>query len=279
MNLEFKTLAFEIKAKGGDSPDIAATFEGLGAVYNNLDWKGDIIAPGAFTQDLPGFKSEGKVRDEHGITTGRVMDASDSAEGLHVKGMILPTTNGTNQAILLKGGAVKDLSIGYRAIGKSWLNSPDEVKAYWQTKGYTPTDDDLIALGAYGGARLLTRVKPYEVSTTWMPANSKSQITSVKSGVTRASRTFSDHSDQALATVGEYLERAEDLAAKRSESGRSLSVETKSRLTQLQGRLAKLLASLETKAAETPAESQATDIHSLYAETLATFARLDGHLA
>jgi HK97 family phage prohead protease len=272
--LETKTRAFEVKAADGGEGGAVCTFEGLGGVCLNLDWKGDVVDPGAFARDIAFTRERGKVRDEHGVTTGRLVDASDRAEGLYVKGLILPTSAGNDQAVLVKGKAVDRLSIGYATLAKEWLSSPDEVKSYWSSKGYAPTEDDLLALGAFGGARLLTRVRVYEVSTTWLPTNDKAAITGVKSGA-RAGRSFADHSDQVLAAVGEFLERAEGVAKLRAESGRSLGPEAKSRLTQLQTRLSGLLSSLEAKS-QAPEPEPVQTFDALYAGFLAACARLDG---
>lgn len=275
MKLEYQTRSFEIKSADGGDDGAICTFEGLGCCALNLDWRGDILSPGALVQDLPFTKSQGKVRDEHMNTTGRIADAADRNGDLWVKGLILPTAAGNDQAVLLRGKAIDRLSIGYIVLAREFMNSPEEVKAYWATKGYTPSEDDLVMLGTIGGARLLKRVRVYEVSTTWLPVNDKSQITSVKGGQP-VGRSFADHSTQVLATVGEYLERAEALAAKRSESGRSISPESKSRLEQLQGRLSTLLASLETKSEAPAAVAPRLDGTALFAQFQATVARMNG---
>lgn len=272
MNIERRVRPFEVKAMDGGDGGGICTFEGLGAVYLNLDWKGDVLDPGSLAADLPFMVAEGKVRDEHYVTTGKILDGKSTPQGLFVKGVILDTSAGRDQAALVKGGAITRLSIGFIPLKREWLNSPDEVKSYWQSKGYTPTEDDLVMLGAFGGARLVTRAKVVEVSTTWLPVNDKARITEAKGGP-RAGRSFADHSETVLATVGEYLERAEGLAKMRTDSGRSISPEAKSRLATLKGRLETLLSSLETKAR---ADAPTPTADSLYAEYLATSARLDG---
>lgn len=273
MNIERRVRPFEIKSADGGNGGAICTFEGLGAVYLNLDWKGDILDPGSLAADLPALLSDGKVRDEHDVTTGKIVDASDGPNGLYVKGAILDTAAGRDQAALVKGGAITRLSIGFIPLKREWLNSPEEVKAYWESKGYTPTEDDLVMLGSFGGARLVTRARVVEVSTTWLPVNDKARITEAKGGP-RAGRSFADHSDQVLATVGEFVERAEKLGTLRAESGRSLSPESKSRLTQLRGRIDALLSPLEAKGPDAP--QPPIDLNSLYADYLATCARLDG---
>ena len=69
MDLEYRTLPVELKliacqapagagsGAGGDVTDGTWQFEGLAAAFHNIDDSlfGDIIAPGAFVQDLPAF--------------------------------------------------------------------------------------------------------------------------------------------------------------------------------------------------------------------------------
>lgn len=242
---------FTVKSMA-DNADGVGTIEGVGAVFYNLDWKGDIIAPGAFAKDIKFFTTEGKIRDEHMVTTGKVDDAFETVEGLAIKGTILPTTAGKDQWILAKNKAITKLSIGVLPITKQYLDSPAEVTSWWNSKGYAPTEDDLIVLGRYGGARLIERGRPYEVSTTWFPANDKTRITSVKSG-SQPGLTLSDQASLALAAVGDFAERVDKVREIRSREGRGISVDTKARLKQVNTRLNDLMKALETKS-ETPAD-------------------------
>lgn len=252
MRLDTRLMDFTVKSMA-DNADGVGTIEGIGAVFMNIDWKGDIIAPGAFVRDLAFFTAEGKIRDEHMVTTGKVDQASETPEGLNIKGTILPTVAGKDQWILAKGKAITKLSIGVMPIVKRWLESEEEVQAWWASKGYTPTEDDLLVLGRSGGARLIERGRPYEVSTTWFPANDKTRITSVKSG-SQDGLTLSDQATLALAAVGDFLERVDKVREIRSREGRGVSMDTKARLKQVNTRLNDLMKALETKSETPPAD-------------------------
>lgn len=249
MKLQTRVIPFEIKTADGEAGD-GSEFAGYGAIFRNLDWKGDIFAPGAFAQDIAFTSAEGKVRDEHGITTGRILDASEQAQGLFLKARISATTAGLDQRILVKDRVINRLSVGYCTLERQWLESVEAVKSWWQSIAYTPDEDDLMMLGRCGCARLITRAKVYEVSTTWLPCNDKATITDVKSGQ-HDRPTFDAHSLSTLAVVEEFCERAERLKELRSADGRTLSKKSLGQLSQLRSRLDSLLT-----ATEPPADGQ-----------------------
>lgn len=266
--LDRRIARFEIK--GGEAGD-GSTFEGWAAVFNNLDHKGDIIAPGAFSQDIAFTRAEGKIRDEHCNTTGRIAEADEQGQGLFIKGLISATAAGNDQRTLVKDGVIKRLSIGFCALGREWLNTPDEVKAYWQGVGYTPSEDDILNLGSFGCARLVKRAKVYEVSTTWLPVNDKAAITSVKSLGPRAGASFDEHASRVLATVEEFAERAGSAKKLRAEDGRQLSTKSLALIGRLAGRLSELAAATEPQA-----EAKADDDLALFDRYLQMGERLRG---
>lgn len=264
-----RIVPFECKAADGNDAE-GWTFEGLASPYFNLDWAGDIIEPGAFDQDIEIARTEGKVRNEHGITTGRLTEANATAKGLEITGLILPTSHGKDQYILVKGRAITKLSIGYCVLQARYLEGEDEVLAYWESKGYTPTQDDLLILGKCYCVRVIERCRVHEVSTTWLPMNDQAEITGVKSADAPARLTFADHSRQVLAAVGEFLQRAEGVKALRTADGRELGQKSRGELVQLKTRLDALLA-----ATEPPAQTNSDDeVQALYDEWLALESRL-----
>src|SRR6185437_6591807 len=98
----------------------------------------------------------------------------------------------------------------------------------------------------------ITKSKPYEGSTTFMPANDKARIISVKHEGQPAGRTFDDHSAETLAVLEEFATRAEHLAAKRKADGRTLSLKHAAEFKRLQGRLTGLLGATVAAAASDP---------------------------
>lgn len=128
-------------------------FEGLAAVYGNIDTQGDRIEPGAFAadvdKDVPILWSH--KRDEV-VGVGRL---EDSADGLRIKGkLLLDTTAGREAYARLKAGAVKGLSVGFRLL-KHILE---------------------------GAVRVIQQGAVAEVSLTPFPANPAALVTSVKEG-------------------------------------------------------------------------------------------------
>lgn len=114
------------------------TFEGYGAVFNNVDFGGDLIEPGAFGSTLAQHKAAGTMPTmyyEHGVRGGGPPmpvgiweDMAEDGHGLRVKGRLLPTTLGNDLYILLKGNAVKGLSIGYKVTDAAPRIRPDDPK-------------------------------------------------------------------------------------------------------------------------------------------------------
>jgi HK97 family phage prohead protease len=273
VRIEQRIIPFALETKSADGTEgDGSEFEGLGAVFNNLDWKGDILRPGCFARDIEFTRTEGKLRNEHGCTTGRILDAAERTVGLWLKNRISATTAGNDQRILVKDRVINRLSIGFKALDREWLETPEEVKSYWQSAGYAPTEDDLMLLGYCGCARLVTRAKVYEVSTTWLPVNEKAIITDIKGGGgTHAKPTFDQHSQATLAAVEEFTGRAERLKALRAADGRTLNTKALATLAQLKGRLETLLA-----ATEPPAETKADDDLVLFDRYIAMGERLRG---
>lgn len=224
--LEYKTLPFAVKATSGDGGE----FEGLASVFYCIDdsWWNDIVAPGAFKEDLPEFLDVGFVsglNHDWDCPIGKPLSAEETAVGLYVKGSISDTAAGRDARTLLKDGVVKRMSIGFRTLGREYLETAEEVMAWWQKHGYTPTAED-IAKSQYG-ARVLTRIRLYEFGPVAVPANKRAVITAVKGGgdPEQAPRSLAEHSAAALAAVEEWYERVEGVARLRAEEGRSLSPE------------------------------------------------------
>ncbi|MDR3639077.1 MAG: HK97 family phage prohead protease [Isosphaeraceae bacterium] len=267
--LTTRIIPFECKSSAGDDAE-GWTFEGMASPYFNLDWCGDIVEPGAFDEDIALTRTEGKVRNEHGVTTGRLIDATATLSGLEIKGLILPTSAGKDQYILVKGRAITKLSIGYTVLRARYLEGEDQVLAYWESKGYTPSQDDLLIMGKCYCVRVIERCRVHEVSTTWLPMNDSAEITSVKSADAPARLTFADHSQRTLAAVEEFCARAEGIRALRTADGRELGTKARGDILQLKARLETLLV-----ATEPPTDTNSEDKdQALFDEWLALETRL-----
>lgn len=116
--------ALEVKFAQDGAP---GEFEGYGAVFGNVDGHGDLIVHGAFRDSLAMHKASGSMPHmyvEHGpalggdpLPVGVWTDMQEDGNGLRVKGKLsaLDTDMGRRIHGLLKDGALKGLSIGYRA--------------------------------------------------------------------------------------------------------------------------------------------------------------------
>ncbi len=150
MTLELKH--FEIEELKTD--DETRTIEGFAAVFNNVDNGNDIILPGAFTKTLKKSKPVMLWQHRTDMPIGVWDDLEETEKGLYGKGRIIDTALGLDAFKLIKGKAVKGLSIGY------------------STKKYEIDQNK--------GVRKLIEVELFEVSPVTFPMNDKAQITRVK---------------------------------------------------------------------------------------------------
>ncbi|MBP7339101.1 HK97 family phage prohead protease [Niveispirillum sp.] len=101
----------------------AGYFEGYGAVFGNVDEGGDLIEVGAFGKSLTEWAVKGGMpsmyynHDRGGGTIGVWEKMSEDSFGLHVQGRLigLDTDPGRMMHARLREGAIKGMSIGYRA--------------------------------------------------------------------------------------------------------------------------------------------------------------------
>ena len=147
---------FEIEMKDDEEP---GTFEGMAAVFNNVDRQGDIIKPGAFKGSIRSPKKI-KMLWQHDSwdPVGVWKEFEETDKGLRAKGaLVLDVQRAAEAHALMKAGAVDGLSIGFMI--------PKNGSAF---------DED-------NGIRTITKVELWEVSLVTFPANPKARLTSVKS--------------------------------------------------------------------------------------------------
>jgi HK97 family phage prohead protease len=180
-------MKFEQKSEGGvehiscglievkSESDGEMTFSGYGAVFGNLDAKGDVIEQGAFADTIAYAKSSGNwpaMLSQHGgegltaddmTPIGIYTDLREDSKGLYVEGKFAPTQRGQEMHALMKmrpRPAINALSIGYKAIKYKMGRMPEEPR------------------------RILQQVKLIEISPVTFPANRLALINNVKSEVT-----------------------------------------------------------------------------------------------
>ena len=107
---------------GEDSP--LGVFSGYGSTFGNIDLGGDIVQPGAFTNSLREWKSDGMLpqllwyHDPEEII-GDWVAMEEDEKGLRVEGKLwihgdLKVPEAVKAYNVLRGTSVKGLSIGYR---------------------------------------------------------------------------------------------------------------------------------------------------------------------
>jgi uncharacterized protein len=151
MNYEVKDLKFFIKA---ESLTDEGVFEGLAAVYGNVDLGGDVIEPGAFTKSLADRKNEVPIlwQHDHREPIG-VGTLTDTPQGLKIRGeLVLESSQARAAFALMKRRALKGLSIGYELL-----------------KHFTK-----------GPVKHLTEIAVREVSLVTFPMNERALVSVVK---------------------------------------------------------------------------------------------------
>ena len=148
----------EVKAEGeGGILHIKA----YALAFGNIDSWGDIILPGACDEFLASADADRMAlcwQHERRTVIGKITDKGVDDYGMWIEADILPTTEGKDAAILLKEGAIKEFSIGYRA----------DRYHYEKREGY---DYDI---------RILDAITIYEVSPVTIAANPSAIIVSAK---------------------------------------------------------------------------------------------------
>ncbi len=137
--------------------------DGYGSVFGLLDRGGDIVMPGAFKASLRARKGGVPMLWQHdpSIVIGVWNDFAEDEKGLKISGqLVMDVPQAAIARALIKAGALKGLSIGYR------------------TQDYE--------IDRTTGARRLKKVDLWEVSLVTFPMLPEAQITGVKSLDARA---------------------------------------------------------------------------------------------
>lgn len=182
MTIERKYVDIELKLAEGDGAD-AGTFSGYGAVFDNVDSYGDVIAKGAFKETLREWKKMGRsppmlvqhggfgLSDTDGIPVGKWTSMAEDDKGLAVEGRLiaLDTDLGKRLYGAMREGVMSGLSIGYRVKQAAMGTKPEEPR------------------------RTLQKIDLFEVSVVTMPANDKARVAAIKAaeGI-RTIREFED---------------------------------------------------------------------------------------
>ena len=148
-------IRFEIKSLGD-----SGTFAGMGSVYGNIDYGGDIVAPGAFTKSLQALGAKQSMpamlwQHRQGSPIGIYTKMVESEGGVYVEGTLaMKTQLGAEAFELMKMKAISGLSVGYIC-----------------------TDD---AYDKKSGVRTIKEADLLEVSLVTFPMNDQARISAVK---------------------------------------------------------------------------------------------------
>ena len=147
--MDTKNFFLQLKALSDDG-----TFEGRLAVYNNIDEGGDVIEPGAFSKTLQEGGANVPLLWQHDASEPiGTLVLSDSPTALLCKGKLVLSVPRARQAYdLMRAGAVRGLSIGYRTIKEQYTDA----------------------------VRRLKELRLFEGSIVTLPMNEEAVVTSVK---------------------------------------------------------------------------------------------------
>lgn len=151
-------IVLDVKAVGDDG-----VIEGYASAFGVVDSYNEVVEPGAFTASLVDARRKGrtvKMLWQHNPEQpiGVWEDIAEDSKGLYVKGRILKDASrlAAEAYNLLKGGALDELSIGYRTI----QTTPDEDRnGILKLVKLDLREVSLVTFGALGRAARITDVK------------------------------------------------------------------------------------------------------------------------
>ena len=151
-------LGLDVKAVGGDG-----VVEGYASAFGVVDSYNEVVEPGAFTASLVDSRRKGKSikmlwqHDSH-QPIGVWDDLAEDSKGLWVKGRILKDASklAAEAYGLLKGGALDELSIGYRTVQ---TEPHDDKQGVLKLLKLDLKEVSLVTFGALGRAARITDVK------------------------------------------------------------------------------------------------------------------------
>jgi HK97 family phage prohead protease len=154
MKMLHKSFRIKIAVKEDPANPDARTIEGWASTFGNTDSQNDIVMPGAFAESLKTRMPKMLWQHNSDQPCGIWDSATETPQGLYVKGRVLNTSIGNDAYELLKAGAIDTMSIGYSVIDATWDYE--------------------------SGIRSLKEVELWEVSLVTFPANEQAKITTVK---------------------------------------------------------------------------------------------------
>lgn len=252
-----------VSFKDISSADAPGTIEAIVSVFNNKDFAGEVVMPGAFTTSLAKklprmvwghdwLSPVGKTLEAYELMPGdaRLPVSLMSLGGLYVKGQFnLNTQRGKDAYEDMKFGSVDEFSIGYKV-----------VKAHRVTEEGQNQEVDLIELLFGFGSRSTLYLDELDL-IEWSPVlagmNERTELIGIKTDA-----PIVDILDQAEIALKVVMRQVGAYAQSRTKEGRTFSSANYAKLEGFAGRLDEmaielrgLLASAAPKKADT-SESQ-----------------------
>jgi HK97 family phage prohead protease len=206
-----KTCAVKVKATAADDTAlIDGQFVALASVFNNVDAVGDVVMPGAFSDDLKAWQASGDPipvlwghqMNDPDMNLGYVMHAEETDAGLQVKAQLdLENPKAAQVYKLLKGRRVSKMSFAY------------------------DIEDGAPAERDGNGVYELRKLKLHEVSVVQIPANPAANVQQVKEAADRARAAA-----EAKKTADEKADAVAQYAAALVKSGRTISAKNEETL-------------------------------------------------
>lgn len=216
-----KTCAVTVKATAVDDPTLKdGQFTALASVFNNIDSVGDVVMPGAFTDDLKSWADSGDPipllwghqMSDPDMNIGHVLTASETDAGLQITAELdLENPKAAQVYRLLKGKRVSKMSFAY------------------------DIEDGAPAERNGQGVYELRKLKLHEVSVVQVPANPAATIQQVKDAADRRkallkdATTATDPDPELIAQFGRFLDLLKT-GAPDAKAGRTLSAKNESAL-------------------------------------------------
>ncbi len=157
---------------------------GYASVFGNIDYDGEIVAPGAFSeflktgQQLPLYFGHSIIQGPFILPIGVTESIEEDSHGLFFSGVIASTREGEDINKLLEIGAIKEMSFGY------------EILDFYMD----------------GKTRILTNLRPYEITLAESGSNPLTSVQLTKSKTVSLLDTF-NKSIQVKRTLTEvYIE-------------------------------------------------------------------------
>jgi len=176
--IEHKIVSFDVKS----SSATGQKWDGHANAFFTIDSAQEIVAPGAFTDTIAQFLDQGFIgglNHNWDDPIGRPVAAKEDTVGLWIDALCDVDSNEARKcSSLIQKKIIKKLSIGYRVKADEYLDTAEDVAAFWKEYNYSPTSQDIAA--AQFGARVLTRLHLFEASPVTVPANNLSDIDRVK---------------------------------------------------------------------------------------------------